>query len=72
MKNPQCACFEYVGDNPYCPVHGKAKSHQAKSQSKRLKTRRQKDIARGLGALPRLSKERQAELADMGSEGAET
>lgn len=19
-----CACFEYVGDNPYCPVHGKA------------------------------------------------
>lgn len=18
-----CACFEYVGDNQYCPVHGK-------------------------------------------------
>jgi hypothetical protein len=20
---PECACFEFVGDNPYCPVHGK-------------------------------------------------
>jgi hypothetical protein len=20
---PECACFEYVGDNPYCAVHGK-------------------------------------------------
>jgi hypothetical protein len=20
---PECACFEFVGDNPYCPLHGK-------------------------------------------------
>jgi hypothetical protein len=23
MNEPKCACFEYIGDNPYCPVHGK-------------------------------------------------
>jgi hypothetical protein len=22
-EEPRCACFEYVGDNPYCPIHGK-------------------------------------------------
>jgi len=22
-KEPQCNCYEYVGDNPDCPVHGK-------------------------------------------------
>jgi len=22
-SDPQCACFEYIGDNLYCPVHGK-------------------------------------------------
>jgi hypothetical protein len=21
-EDPRCACFEYVGDNPYCPIHG--------------------------------------------------
>lgn len=22
---PQCSCYELVGDNPTCPVHGKKK-----------------------------------------------
>lgn len=22
-KEPQCACYQYIGDNPNCPVHGK-------------------------------------------------
>jgi hypothetical protein len=22
MNDPECACYEYVGDNPLCPVHG--------------------------------------------------
>jgi hypothetical protein len=21
-EDPRCACFEYVGDNPYCPIRG--------------------------------------------------
>lgn len=26
----ECACFEYVGDNPHCPVHGKAEAQTSK------------------------------------------
>ena len=25
-SEPECMCFEYEGDNPYCPKHGKAGS----------------------------------------------
>lgn len=30
MNKPTCACFEYVGDNPYCPVHGKSSAEAPK------------------------------------------
>lgn len=25
-KEPQCNCYEYVGDNPDCPVHSQKKA----------------------------------------------
>lgn len=31
----QCACYEYIGDNPECPVHGKAQEFTQADEQER-------------------------------------